>query len=353
MANPEHLAILKQGVEVWNRWRRENRGVVPDLSEANLEDHILEGANLQHGNLKRVNLRGANLSQANLDWTNLIHACLSESLLTNAIFREAYLLDTDLHRADLSGADFRKAHLSEVNLSGAVLKNTDFTESLVSRLLLCEVDLSQAKGLASMHHAKRSSVDLATLQLSKGTLPDQFLRGVGLTDQFISYWHTPSADAVEFHSTFISYSTRDQAFAARLHADLQSKGVRCWFAPHDIQGGKKIHEQIDEAIRLYDRLLLILSEDSMSSDWVKTEIAHARQREIGEKRQMLFPISIVPFEEIKEWKAFDADTGKDSAREIREYFIPDFSNWKDHDSYQAAFQRLLRDLKAEGGSKPL
>ena len=47
-------------------------------------------------------------------------------------------------------------------------------------------------------------------------------------------------------------------------------------------------------------------------------------------------------------QAFDADTGKDSAREVREYFIPDFSNWKDHDSYQAGFQRLLRDLKAEG-----
>jgi hypothetical protein len=85
----------------------------------------------------------------------------------------------------------------------------------------------------------------------------------------------------------------------------------------------------------------------MSSEWVKTEIANARQREIREGRQMLFPISLVSFEKIRDWRAFDADTGKDSAREIREYFIPDFSNWKDHDSYQAAFQRLLRDLKAE------
>jgi hypothetical protein len=48
---------------------------------------------------------------------------------------------------------------------------------------------------------------------------------------------------------------------------------------------------------------------------------------------------------------FDADTGKDSAREIREYFIPDFSNWKDHDSYQEAFRRLISDLKASD-SKP-
>jgi hypothetical protein len=80
---------------------------------------------------------------------------------------------------------------------------------------------------------------------------------------------------------------------------------------------------------------------------VKTEIANARQREIREKRQMLFPISLVPFDQIREWKAFDADTGKDSAREIREYFIPDFSNWEDQDLYQQAFQRLLRDLRAD------
>jgi len=40
-------------------------------------------------------------------------------------------------------------------------------------------------------------------------------------------------------------------------------------------------------------------------------------------------------------------TGKDSAREVREYFIPDFSYWKDHDSYRKAFERLVRDLTAE------
>ena len=68
---------------------------------------------------------------------------------------------------------------------------------------------------------------------------------------------------------------------------------------------------------------------------------------LEQRRQVLFPIAIVPFEKIRTWKCFDADVGKDSAREIREYFIPDFSNWKDHDSYQKAFGRLLRDLNAE------
>ena len=123
--------------------------------------------------------------------------------------------------------------------------------------------------------------------------------------------------------------------------------MRCWFAPHDIRGGRKIHEQIDEAIRLHDKLLLILSESIMASDWVQSEIAKARKREAQEKRQMLFPVALVPFDPVlKQWEKIRSD-GRDLGEEIREYFIPDFSNWKDHDSYQKAFTRLVADLKAE------
>jgi len=38
------------------------------------------------------------------------------------------------------------------------------------------------------------------------------------------------------------------------------------------------------------------------------------------------------FETLRDWTCFDADTGKDLAVEVREYFIPDFSNWKNHDA---------------------
>lgn len=148
------------------------------------------------------------------------------------------------------------------------------------------------------------------------------------------------------YDVFISYSTEDQEFAERLHADLQAKGVQCWFAPEDIQGGKKIHEQIDQAIRGHDKLLLVLSEHSMASEWVKTEIYKARQQEGKENKRKLFPIRLVGYEQIRQWEAFDADTGKDMAREVREYFIPDFTRWKDQNAYQKAFDRLLRDLKA-------
>jgi TIR domain len=78
----------------------------------------------------------------------------------------------------------------------------------------------------------------------------------------------PAAETVapfEFNSCFLCYSSRDQAFAERLHADLQNQGVRCWFAAHDIVPGRKLHEQINDAIRLHDHLVLILSEASMAS----------------------------------------------------------------------------------------
>ncbi len=183
---------------------------------------------------------------------------------------------------------------------------------------------------------------------SKGRIPEAFLRGCGVPDEFITYMGSLVGRAIEYYSCFISYSSKDQAFAERLHADLQAKGVRCWFAPEEMKGGRKIYEQIDEAIRYHDKLLLVLSENSMGSEWVKTEIRRARREEVKAGKRKLFPISLAPFEAVRDWEAFDADIGKDMAVEVREYFVPDFSRWKEHDAYREGFERLVRDLKAEG-----
>src|ERR1700691_120727 len=176
------------------------------------------------------------------------------------------------------------------------------------------------------------------------TTQDKHVLAGEIIDALLSPLRVFGLIVLERTKVFISYTSADEAFAARLEADLKMAGIPCWFAPHDVEGGKTLYEQIEHAIRLYDRLLLIVSEDSMASEWVKTEIAYARERELVEDRRVLFPIRLVPFEKIRAWKCFDADAGKDSAREIREFFIPDFSDWKDQDSYQRAFQRLLRDL---------
>jgi hypothetical protein len=149
-----------------------------------------------------------------------------------------------------------------------------------------------------------------------------------------------------FQSVFISYSTKDEKFARCLHGRMRQAGLRVWFAPEDVKGGDKLFDQIDRAIQLHDKLLLILSDNSVKSEWVITEIRKARGVEKKENRRKLFPIRLVDFDTLREWTCFDADTGKDLAVEVREYFIPDFSNWKNDDAFEAAFSRLLSDLKA-------
>ena len=359
MANPEHLEILKQSVDEWNKWREEHPDVVPDLREANLE-----GANLSEAYLAKADLRQANLKEAKLGEATLRQALLFKANLQSAEFRwadlggallwganlrGAYLRETRLTATELRGANLTGADLGGASLIGAELSGADFTHATAWETIFADLDLSVAKGLETIKHYRPSTLGIDTIYKSGGRIPETFLRGCGVPDEFIAYVGSMVGRPIEFYSCFISYSTKDQEFAERLHADLQAKGVRCWFAPHDVQGGRKLHEQIDEAIRLHDRLLLILSKDSMNSEWVKTEIAKARKREVKEGKRVLFPVRLVEFDVLRDWECFDGDTGKDSAREIREYFVPDFSNWKDHDSYQTAFQRLVSDLKAEAG----
>jgi TIR domain len=61
----------------------------------------------------------------------------------------------------------------------------------------------------------------------------------------------------------------DESISKRLHADLQANGVRCWFAPHNLKPGDFFRQEIDKAIHLQDKLLLILSEHSIQSNWVE------------------------------------------------------------------------------------
>jgi hypothetical protein len=269
-----------------------------------------------------------------------------------ANFRGADLNGADLGGALLERADLTAAQLLWTNLAGTRLSLTDLTEASIGRTNLSDCDLSQAVGLDTVLHYRSSSIGIDTILKAQGNIPLSFLRGCGIPEIFIHYMPSLIAPgAIQFFSCFISYSTKDQEFADRLYADLQNKGVRCWFAPHDVQGGKKLHEQIDEAIRRYERLLLILSPNSMSSKWVKTEIRNARKREVAEKKRVLFPVRLASYEALRDWTLFDADEGEDLATEIREYYIPNFSEWKNHDLYAREFEKLLRDLRTdESGS---
>jgi uncharacterized protein YjbI with pentapeptide repeats len=79
MADPQHLALLRQGTEVWNRWREENPGTEPDfrgadLRGADLNEAKLAGADLSGADLSGADLRGADLSGADLRGIDLRYA---------------------------------------------------------------------------------------------------------------------------------------------------------------------------------------------------------------------------------------------------------------------------------------
>src|SRR2546423_859268 len=123
MANQEHLALLKQGVEVWNQWRQEHAHIDPDLSRADLGYAHLSGAHLSGAILSGAILSGAILSGADL---------------SEAILRKAYLIG---------------AHLEGAKLSGASIGWTIFGA----------IDLRGVKGLETVKHSGPSSIGIDTI----------------------------------------------------------------------------------------------------------------------------------------------------------------------------------------------
>ena len=313
MDRDEALRLLKggsDGVAEWNQ-RREAGEEIPDLRVADLE-----GANLTRANLTRANLTRANLTRADLEGVNLTRADLHGANLSGAFLEGADLSVADLHganlsgaflegadlfgailrRADIRGADIRGANLHGANLHGANfnradLNRADLEEAVCRATIFADVDLSEVKGLDKIRHEGPSTVGIDTLVRSQGKIPEVFLRGCGVPDALIAYLPSliGAMSPIQFYSCFISYSTKDEAFAKRLYLRMRDEGLRVWFAPEDIQGGKKLHEQIDEAIRVYEKLLLVLSPNSMNSEWVRTEIRKARKAEIkeGKRKQPL------------------------------------------------------------------
>src|SRR5205085_1528774 len=133
MANQEHLDILKQGVEVWNRWKQKHLDIAPDFIGSSLYD---------------TNFTGANLSRAEIGWT-----------------------------------------------------------------IFGKVDLSTVKGLNTVKHIGPSTIGIDTIYDSQGNIPEVFLQGAGIDNIFIAYIRSLVNNPIDYYTCFISYSSKDQAFA--------------------------------------------------------------------------------------------------------------------------------------------
>jgi hypothetical protein len=347
VANEEHLAILRQGIggiAIWNDWRARNPDEKPDLSEANLAGANLYKANLSKAVLSRAVLVASEFVDANLNKADLKEADLSWADLSWTDLSEADLNGVNLHEARLRGADFtladlRFANLSGANLSGANLREANLSRAILRETIFANIDMRKTSGLGECRHVGPSLIDFRTLSVSEN-LPISFLRGCGLPNNLIDYLPSLNGEARTYYSCFISYSSKDQVFADRLHADLQSNGVRCWFAPHDLPIDAKTWDAIDEAIRLREKLLLILSKASIASEWVEDEVNKAYSEERARKEIVLFPIRV------DNTLMSTAEPWAVKLRDQRN--IGDFMHWKKPAEYQRSLERLLRDLKASG-----
>jgi len=397
MANQEQLDILRQGTKGWNQFRLENKELKIDLSEANLMDADLKDADLMNANLRLANLMGANLSGANLRRAHLIGANLWEARLRNTHFARATLTGSRLNFADLTQADLLKsslwnadltkailcdailngadlnganlweadlagANLGEANLWGANLSEVNIKGTNLAGVSIGETNFSgithldKAIGLEDITHISLSFVDNYTLQASEGRLPDVFLRGCGYMDWEIESTKLYKPDlqneeiikiqyrmydlratrAVQISPLFISYSHTDRPFVDRLDKTLVEKGIRFWRDIHDMTSGR-MEAQIDRAIRQNPTVLLVLSKNSLNSDWVQHEVRKARELEKELGRDALCPVALDD-----SWKSASWPTR--IMEQIMEYNILDFSGWEDQTAFQSKFSKLLSGL---------
>lgn len=386
LSSSEQLTLLRSGTANWNSWRDRWPSVRPQLCLANLSGLKLQHINLSKAELDSANLKGSDLrfatfteavlSHANLDTADVRGANFCNAKLDYVSFNSTKLSAADsgetgfvvpnFHITNFTGASLKHAKLVNCNCKGVIMRGVDLTGASIwevnferadlSCCSLLDVNLENAqfldtslidvRGLETIKHRGRCEISISTLGKLGSHIPRVFLQEIGVPDYLVrSLPATITVDPIQYYSFFISYCHEDEEFAKLLHAKMREIGLTVWFAPENLQAGKKLHEQVFGAIDRFDRILLVLSENSMTSKWVASEVRKAEQREVASGSRILFPVRLCNFDSIRRWELFDSDIGGDVAAEVRQYYIPDFSNWRDVKSFKQEFDKLVHSMR--------
>ena len=398
MADPDHLALAKQGSHAIARWREQVywRRRSLDLSGAFLSGSRLAGVDLANDNLSNVDLTSAELRLADLSGVNLHGAHLWRSNLAGTDFRRANLRSAQPgalqpegvlgFRAPISRgrtcptptcgaptwrrqtcrgptlprrtwlgptwqaltfatAAMAAANLEVANLEGADLRGAWFIrpwlagasmENCVFEMtLVADCDLSQVQGLASIRHSGPSIVGSDTLARSRGLIPDEFLQKAGVAGPFIAAQNEIYHSGRGAPKILLINSIKDSELSARIHRDLQRSGVLSWALAADDEAVLRADQGVLERTIFYDLLVLVCSTDALGSPHINRLFSHLEPGASEAHQPRLITV------------ATDGMVYSSQDRlcaQLRQTKVVDLRGWSEEECYRRGLDRLAEAI---------
>jgi len=376
MVSKKLVAIVKQGRSAIAKWRRANSGILLDLTETDLTGADLQKTDLRRAILVGTDLTGANLTGATLSRCDLTRANLSKVIAHRADFSNAQLFKTTLNHASMTGACLEKARLKQADLSFADLtrvrlNESDLSHAYLRNAILVEADLSRARlwgaslehavfggtglgnldllhvtGLESATHIGPSTIGIDTFFLSKGKLPQPFLRGCGVAEDLIQNRTLLAEHPWKNVLCHIVFNSEDSSFANKLFDSLQSRGIRCWLREQTRKDESDDAPQPDWRMYPQDAFLVCLSKPSLSGDWIDELVETARatqdryQKELNLAIQLVYPLNLDGY-------LFSGQQKFQNEKSLTQWLAADFSGWRRNETkFDQEFEKLLDAFKS-------
>jgi uncharacterized protein YjbI with pentapeptide repeats len=351
-----------------------------DLTDLHLPGEILKDSNFSGCMFADCRIAGSvfdgsNFTGAEFDGCNAI-----EASFVRCDFTDAFLMESALGCADFFQATFDRVRLMSncreaffvlasftdsaivgVRFDAAIFGYTRIERSILSACSFpdvrvvapCDIDAASANssivvGVSAVSRLRPGAENYAVLRKelfeTLNTTRSFFARtGVDIEHlkSYSSVLGELPNDAIE---VFLSYSSADEGFAEALYVRLRELGVRTWMAPHALRSGRHLSGEISEAIGNTSNVILILSQASMSSNWVATELRATFEAVRSGTVRRLHPVRLAPLEIIETWSLNDAESGTDLAQAVRENTIHDFTGWRARDAMDDATSLLIAGI---------
>lgn len=180
--------------------------------------------------------------------------------------------------------------------------------------------------IGEKHYDRGAIAPLISWANSVAQVLDLGVRVETLVNEAVVAKETRRAEHAYERVAFISHSAKDKPFVRRLAADLVANGVKVWLDEQRILVGDSIPEKIAQGLAESDLFLLVISENSVASPWVKKELSNALVNEIERRKVTVMPIKL------------DNAAVPDS---IKDKLYADFRG-----SYDDGLKNLLNSIKA-------